>query len=880
MVTSYLCAVEPTNLFKVQQDGAQSNRVTVAMLGIGNGTGEAALAPWRMAAEASVVWGLMEVKAVRMLPDVDYALKQLAMVDGSLADEKQARRLGELIRAQWVIWGAYQRTGENWLVTMRVLRLGEGKPAKELTASSSRWHEIGERLTEKLLQELGVRPSEAELYRMRERWRVSPRALENYGRVAMLQVAGGPLAEQEALLRQTIKFDPQFADAYVTLAGVLSNKGEVLEAEDAVRRSLRLRPHFADAQRWLGTILASEGKDDEAENAFRSATRLNPDDAEAFMRLGYLHGHQGRYVEAADELNRALEINPHAHFAAAVTALLAEVKAMITPTCVSFVPPEDYGESAMLEELRRRLTPEESRLVVNPLVGTREMHSWAQQLTAGATNDEAKARVLFETLAHRVRENSRRGPGSLRTAREVFADWNKHDVSFYCGDYAVLYVALARAVGIKAYYVDVQETADGGCAPHACAAVVLKEKRLLVDPLWLAFGVAHKRFSVLNDLQATAIYVSQFPDIKRSEIACKLAPDLPLVQLNLFEKLIRSGRLGEARQVLPVIKRLDKNVATGDYVEAGLALLAGKPESAINLLLKAIAANPQASAYHVLLANAYAQENRVTDAREALQNALRCPLTTQEADGLQKYLSNTNDMAAWVFNCRGFGMYIRGDFTGALRNYDQAVELKPDCAEAYAGRGNTRLAKGDLDGALADYRMAIQLRPEWGLDNAHVYLMSGRSRYDRLQFTEALADFQKACELGSCDDYTQFRIWLTRARLGQQAKADRELQTYMDSRDVTNRGDWASALGNYLLGRVTEADLLKDARSSSERTNTTRLCEAYFYAGTKQLIAGDKEAAINYLKKCLETQAKEEAEYTSAEAELRFLERAKASGEP
>jgi tetratricopeptide (TPR) repeat protein len=54
----------------------------------------------------------------------------------------------------------------------------------------------------------------------------------------------------------------------------------------------------------------------------------------------------------------------------------------------------------------------------------------------------------------------------------------------------------------------------------------------------------------------------------------------------------------------------------------------------------------------------------------------------------------------------------KGGLEGALKDYDEAIRLKPDHADAFNNRGNVRRTKGDLDGALKDFNKAIRLKPD------------------------------------------------------------------------------------------------------------------------------------------------------------------------
>jgi tetratricopeptide (TPR) repeat protein len=375
--------------------------------------------------------------------------------------------------------------------------------------------------------------------------------------------------------------------------------------------------------------------------------------------------------------------------------------------------PKEYTEIEFARALSKKLTPDEVNLAVNPLTITPEIKHWAFTLTSSVSNDTARAKLLFEALVDHLQKSEPPTIGAVRTAREVFAAWETPGTSLYCKDYALLYVALARAVGIKAYDVYVTEEVDGQSGPHDCAAVVLEGKVVLVDPTWSLFGAKHKNFTLLDDVQATGLYMSQLPDFKSSEIGCKLAPTLGLVQLNLFEKLANNNRVREAAAVMSDVKRLITNDATtGNYVEAKVALLQGNPDLAVLLLSNAIGVSPNEATYHTCLAEAFAQQGRIAEATKEFQRALQCPVTDNEAAFMNFYTRNTNELAAWGLCKRGIGMQNQGNLNASLSNFDKAMEAKPDYAMAYVCRATLKRLKGDEDGAVADYNQAIKLKPE------------------------------------------------------------------------------------------------------------------------------------------------------------------------
>jgi tetratricopeptide (TPR) repeat protein len=60
---------------------------------------------------------------------------------------------------------------------------------------------------------------------------------------------------------------------------------------------------------------------------------------------------------------------------------------------------------------------------------------------------------------------------------------------------------------------------------------------------------------------------------------------------------------------------------------------------------------------------------------------------------------------------RGRVRYQHNEMKGALADFDAAIRLRPDDADLHNHRGNTRADVGDLQGALVDFGLAIQLNP-------------------------------------------------------------------------------------------------------------------------------------------------------------------------
>ena len=114
------------------------------------------------------------------------------------------------------------------------------------------------------------------------------------------------------------------------------------------------------------------------------------------------------------------------------------------------------------------------------------------------------------------------------------------------------------------------------------------------------------------------------------------------------------------------------------------------------------------------------------------------PVTTP-----QPQPSSSPQLTAKAFYDSGNSKYDLKDYEGAIADYNQAIKLKSDYAEAYNNRG---IAKGNLkdyEGAIADFNQAIKLNPDF----AKTYSNRGLAKHYLKDYQRAIADFNQAIKL-------------------------------------------------------------------------------------------------------------------------------------
>jgi len=104
----------------------------------------------------------------------------------------------------------------------------------------------------------------------------------------------------------------------------------------------------------------------------------------------------------------------------------------------------------------------------------------------------------------------------------------------------------------------------------------------------------------------------------------------------------------------------------------------------------------------------------------------------------------------------GIWKYENGNYSEAMRNFNRALELKPqtNITTIYNYRGNCRLKLSDYTGAIGDYTIAINYAPSGQTDNntlKTIYYNRGLANYFLGNSSIACSDFNKSISLGLTD---------------------------------------------------------------------------------------------------------------------------------
>jgi tetratricopeptide (TPR) repeat protein len=220
--------------------------------------------------------------------------------------------------------------------------------------------------------------------------------------------------------------------------------------------------------------------------------------------------------------------------------------------------------------------------------------------------------------------------------------------------------------------------------------------------------------------------------------------------------------------------------------------------------------------------------------------------------------------------------YQAGDFEGAYEGAEMLLEIEIDHIPTITFQGHVRVRQGRLEEAIERYSLILDLDPgsrtilrframayrgmgnyEQALRDYDDLLAVDQSNvWDFFQRATpqwilgrpeaALADYRSARLMLGRPSFADARRYLILRHLGR----DDEAQDVLDEAMRSTQEIWLRKVLRCLAGQMTIEALIADAES---RGNLEQLCEAYYYAGELQLLAGEMEKARGHFRQCVQT---------------------------
>ena len=146
-----------------------------------------------------------------------------------------------------------------------------------------------------------------------------------------------------------------------------------------------------------------------------------------------------------------------------------------------------------------------------------------------------------------------------------------------------------------------------------------------------------------------------------------------------------------------------------------------------------------------------------------------------------------NPNYANAYNFRGLARLLLGEYQAAIEDFNSAIRINPDYADAYNNRGAVRKNLGEYQAAIEDYSEAIRINP----NDANAYYNRGNARFDLKQYQEAIEDYSEAIRINPNSANAYHRRGLARLNLGDKQSAISDFQKAADLYQQQGNEEWS-----------------------------------------------------------------------------------------
>jgi len=193
-------------------------------------------------------------------------------------------------------------------------------------------------------------------------------------------------------------------------------------------------------------------------------------------------------------------------------------------------------------------------------------------------------------------------------------------------------------------------------------------------------------------------------------------------------------------------------------------------------------------------------------------------------------------LEASEFFTQGLQKFNRGDDRSAIEEFNQALQLNPDFAEAYSYRARIRQKKGDYLGAAQDYSQVLRISPS----NAEAYCHRGLIRAELGDRWGATQDYNQALQIDSNHIKTYLNRSLMRVELEDYQGAITDCDAVLKINPNLPKAYLNRGLARFELDDYQNA---MDDFNQALQINPN-LAEAYLNRGASKVALGEYQAAI------------------------------------
>ncbi|XP_037837141.1 protein O-mannosyl-transferase TMTC1 isoform X2 [Kryptolebias marmoratus] len=227
---------------------------------------------------------------------------------------------------------------------------------------------------------------EAERY-YRKALDISPqhnRALFNLGNLLKSQ---GKENEAEALLKDSIRYGPHFADAYSSLASLYAEQKHFADAKEVYLKGIENCPDSSDLHNNYGVFLVDTGEGHLAAAHYQEAIRLKPEHYVAMVNLGRLLRSFNENKEAESWYKRALQVTRKVD--------------ILTPLGALYYNTGRYEEALQVYREASALQPDSTEvwLALAQVLAMADLNSEAEKMTLDIISREGSCIECYRLLS-------------------------------------------------------------------------------------------------------------------------------------------------------------------------------------------------------------------------------------------------------------------------------------------------------------------------------------------------------------------------------------------------------------------------------------------------------------------------------------------------